>query len=117
MAENTLSFLWLIAVLLVPVVLVVRAFLAGGWLVARLEGRGPCPRVEPVWDAVATTAVAAAFARHAPRRNWLQRHAGIETWTMLSSAARFLRVRRRRRPGHRADRRPFGRRGMTELQR
>lgn len=47
MAENTLSFLWLIAVLLVPVVLVVRAFLAGGWLVARLEGRGPCPRVEP----------------------------------------------------------------------
>ena len=47
MAENTLSFLWLIAVLLLPVVLAVRAFVAGGWLVARLEGRGPCPRVEP----------------------------------------------------------------------
>jgi hypothetical protein len=47
MAENTLSFLWLVAALLVPVVLGVRAFLGGGWLVARLEGRGPCPRVEP----------------------------------------------------------------------
>jgi hypothetical protein len=47
MAENTLSFLWLIALLIVPVVLVARAFLAGGRLVATLEGRGPCPQVEP----------------------------------------------------------------------
>src|SRR3954452_25031899 len=47
MVENTLSFLWRVAVLLVPVVVVVRAFVAGGWLVATLEGRGPCPLVEP----------------------------------------------------------------------
>ena len=46
MFENTLSFLWLIAALLVPVVLIVRSFVVGGWLVATLEGRGPCTRVE-----------------------------------------------------------------------
>lgn len=46
MAENTLSFLWLIAVLVLPVVLLVRGFVAGGWLIATLEGRGPCTRVE-----------------------------------------------------------------------
>ena len=70
MAENTLSFLWLIAVLLVPVVLVVRAFLAGGWLIARFEVVDRARGSNHVWDAVATTAVAAAFARHAPRHNW-----------------------------------------------
>src|SRR5690242_4703573 len=46
MTEDTLSFLWLIALILVPVALVVRSFLVGGRLVAMLEGRGPCTRVE-----------------------------------------------------------------------
>jgi len=46
MTENTLSFLWLIALLILPVVLIVRSFVVGGWLVATLEGRGACRRVE-----------------------------------------------------------------------
>lgn len=46
MAENTLSFVWLIALLVLPVALVVRGVVVGGRLIATLERRGPCTRVE-----------------------------------------------------------------------
>ena len=48
MLENTISFLWLVAIIVLPLALLQRLPGAAAHGVARLEGRGPCPRIEPL---------------------------------------------------------------------
>jgi hypothetical protein len=45
--ENTISFLWLVAIIVLPLALLPRLVGFAAGFPARMQGRGPCPRFEP----------------------------------------------------------------------